>query len=131
MSIGSNIKQIRLSLGLSQGQLSKRTGIDPATIRKYENGQFTTPKHTTLERIAAGLNVNVNVLLGNDISEDTAMHNLFQMYNTFGGNSETSVLTAKDISKKVKTQSLSGDEIYISFSELNAAFQKWQERLSS
>lgn len=44
-----NIKNIRLKLGLTQDELSKKTNVCRATINRIENGSITTTE--TLDKI--------------------------------------------------------------------------------
>lgn len=56
VKIGSNIKELRESLGLSQNDLASRTGCSFSQISKYERG-LNVPRGETIERIAAALKV--------------------------------------------------------------------------
>ncbi|WP_119689039.1 helix-turn-helix domain-containing protein [Clavibacter michiganensis] len=43
MTIASNLRKARKSMGLTQEQLSERTGIPVATLKKYEGGKQPPP----------------------------------------------------------------------------------------
>jgi transcriptional regulator with XRE-family HTH domain len=43
MTIASNLKKARKSMGLTQEQLSERTGIPVPTLKKYEGGKQPPP----------------------------------------------------------------------------------------
>ena len=61
------IKQMRESKGLSQGQLSKKTGIEPQRISKYERGVIC-PTADMLVKISDALEVSLDYLiLGEDL----------------------------------------------------------------
>lgn len=60
--VGERIRSARESAGLTQQELSKRTGIDQAIISKLERGSHR-PRIDTLERIAAGLGLSLAGLL--------------------------------------------------------------------
>lgn len=84
MTIGENIKRIRLQRGLTQAELGNLIGISDSMVRRYELG-IRTPKIDKLQKIAYSLGVNVEALLNTEIDEDTAMHHLFQLFRQYGG----------------------------------------------
>ena len=57
------IREIRKSLGLSQAELSKRTGIRQATISAIENGHTAGIDFDTLEALADVFEVDPAVLI--------------------------------------------------------------------
>lgn len=61
MSVGDNIKRIRIEKGLTQKQLGELCGMADSAIRRYENGG-ANPKYETLKKIADGLDVSVSIL---------------------------------------------------------------------
>ncbi|MEX0769879.1 MAG: helix-turn-helix transcriptional regulator [Balneolaceae bacterium] len=61
--VGDRIKMTRNETGVTQMDLSERTGIDQAIISKIETGKHI-PRFDTLERIAKGLDLTVHGLLG-------------------------------------------------------------------
>lgn len=58
MNLGESIRQIRLSKGLSQGEMQKRTGILRSYLSRVENGH-TVPSFATLQRLAAAMQVSL------------------------------------------------------------------------
>lgn len=64
MSVGENIKKIRLEKGLTQKQLGELCDpqIAESTIRRYELGRLN-PKLTTLRRIKDALSVTLSELV--------------------------------------------------------------------
>lgn len=50
----------RKSIGLTQKQLSEKTGISQADISKLENGN-TNPSLRTLQRLASGMGMKVKI----------------------------------------------------------------------
>ena len=84
MTIGENIKRIRIQRGITQDELGFLIGTDDAMIRKYENGT-RIPKINRLEKIAFALGVNVEVLLNSEFNHVSAMHRLFQLFRQYDG----------------------------------------------
>ena len=62
MSIGNNIKRLRIEKKLTQKKLSELTGISEVMISQYELG-LRNPKLENLQKIAKALNVHSLVLL--------------------------------------------------------------------
>lgn len=69
MSIGENIKSIRVKKGISRKELSKILSIKESTIQSYELDRRKAPVDM-LTKIATALNVNINDLLKNDLPID-------------------------------------------------------------
>lgn len=67
MTIGSNIKQIRQQLGLSQGRLSDISGVPQTTISTIERG--ATPNVNITNRIAKALHVSMEELLPKEVTK--------------------------------------------------------------
>ena len=69
MSVGNNIKKLRLEKGLTQKGLGEKCGMADSAIRRYENGPLV-PKLSTLNKIASSLEVPLTALLdSNDVIE--------------------------------------------------------------
>lgn len=60
--LGKNIKNIRLSKNMSQGDISRITGMDRAYVSRVESGQ-KNPTLLNLEKIANALEVHVDELI--------------------------------------------------------------------
>lgn len=58
------LKKRRQEVGMTAGELAKRTGISRATIHRYENGQIKNIRLPSIESIAFQLQVNPDWLLG-------------------------------------------------------------------
>ena len=56
MSIGENIKNIRMQKGLTQKQLAEKSGVAEITIRQYESDK-REPKITQLQKIIIALDL--------------------------------------------------------------------------
>ncbi len=57
------LKAVRLQQGLTQQQLSIRSGLSQAYINELENGRKINPSIIVLDKLAAGLKVSVTELL--------------------------------------------------------------------
>ncbi|MDO9490792.1 helix-turn-helix domain-containing protein [Acetobacterium sp.] len=64
MDIGSNIKKIRKSKGITQTALAKNTGIPYRTLQDYENNKIKEPAVSKLTVIATKLGVTLGELTG-------------------------------------------------------------------
>lgn len=73
-SIGENIKQSRLALGLSQADAAKRLNISTPAFCKIETGQ-TDLNVSRLLQIAKTFKVSVNILLGENPIEHSLEDN--------------------------------------------------------
>ena len=62
MAFGKKLKDVRLSLNLSQSQLAKMTGISERSLYTYEQTGIL-PRSSNLRKIADALGVSVNYLL--------------------------------------------------------------------
>lgn len=69
-SIGSRIKDVRKSRGITQEELGAKIGVTKATINKYETGIVVNLKRPIVECIASALDVSPSYLMGweNNIS---------------------------------------------------------------
>ena len=123
MTIGEKIKNIRKEEGLTQKELAAGTGIDDATIRKYESGKLN-PKPATLAKIAKGLGVDVNVLSEAELDAPKAMLKLFSVFNSYDG----VLIKGKDLKKEIKKKDFNDNDIYISFKLLQAFLSSWYDQ---
>ncbi len=62
--LGSRIKTRRMELGISAAKIAEATGLNKATIHRYENGDFKKVKLPTIESIANILDVSPAWLIG-------------------------------------------------------------------
>lgn len=63
MNLAMNIRNKRISRGLSQFTLAEETGLSRSTIINYETGR-REPRAGDIAKLAAALNVTPNELLG-------------------------------------------------------------------
>lgn len=62
--IGSRIKQRRLELNMTQGDIANQIGVAVSTIQRYESGSIDRLKLPVIEAIAAVLGVSPDWLMG-------------------------------------------------------------------
>jgi predicted transcriptional regulator len=62
-TIAKNIKKYRVKLGISQGRLSKLTGITLHTSAKIESGATPDPRIETVKKIANALGISIDDLM--------------------------------------------------------------------
>jgi transcriptional regulator with XRE-family HTH domain len=84
MTVGENIRRIRLARGLTLKQLGDLVGVSESYIRAYESGR-RNPKLKSLEALAQALSVNVEVLTNSEFDGIKAMHRLFQVFRQYDG----------------------------------------------
>lgn len=60
--LGLNLKKLRLKKKMSQGDISRKLGVDRAYISSIENGRMN-PTLFTLEKLAEAIGVNSSDLL--------------------------------------------------------------------
>ena len=76
MTFGELLKVLRQKLGMTQRELSEKTGIAEPTIRKYESGRLN-PKIETKEKFAAALGMpHLALLPGNSFQIDSSAEDL-------------------------------------------------------
>ena len=72
MTFGEKIKEARLSLNLSQTELSQATGISERSLYTYEQ-LGTIPRKNNIIKLAEALHVSVNYLM-DDAESDSLSH---------------------------------------------------------
>lgn len=90
MKISDQIKNYRLSVGLTQLKLAKKTGLSPAAISQYESGT-RTPTVEAIKKIAEVLEISVDVLVGSEAlpsEEQKKEIEDFSMFRKYKGLSE-------------------------------------------
>lgn len=63
MSLGELFKQTRRATGMTQTELSKRSGIQKGTVSKIENDEVKRPKFSTVQPLSAALNISLDTLI--------------------------------------------------------------------
>lgn len=62
MNIGRTINTFRKRLGLTQVELSKKSGVLQANISSIEIGKITNPDESTIEKLAKALGVTADMI---------------------------------------------------------------------
>ena len=60
--LGENLKKLRTRKKMSQGDISRKLGVDRAYISSIENGRMN-PTLSTLEKLAEAMGINSSELL--------------------------------------------------------------------
>jgi len=63
MSIGENIKQYRVKLGLSQEEFANKSGVKYTTLTKIESNVIKNPSILVISKIAKALNIPIEKLI--------------------------------------------------------------------
>lgn len=58
------IRERRKAVGMTLAQLADRTGVQEATVQRWESGNIKNIKHETIEKIAIALNCSPVYLMG-------------------------------------------------------------------
>lgn len=99
MTFGEKLKTVRLSLNLSQSELSEKAGISERSIYTYEQTGIL-PRSNNLRKLADALNVSVNYLLDEEetdpnknIDYDIFIANSKKQYGYKGAREATELLS--------------------------------------
>ena len=106
MNTGEKIKYFRLARNMTQEQLAQEAEISFSTLRKYEANE-RNPKYEQLLKIAAALEISVNIFMDFDIeSVSDLLSILFKMENQ----ADLEITTTKE-----SAPSLSDDTLFLHF----------------
>jgi transcriptional regulator with XRE-family HTH domain len=75
MRLGTKIKELRKKKGLTQIELSEKTGLTERTIQRIENHEVEPSKHS-LKKIGEVLDCNLNEQKLNDMTKNQRILNL-------------------------------------------------------
>lgn len=99
MTFGEKLKTVRLSLNLSQSELSEKTGISERSLYTYEQTGIL-PRSNNLRKLADALNVSVSYLLDEEetdpnknIDHDIFIANSKNQYGYRGAREATELLS--------------------------------------
>ncbi len=107
MSIGENIKKIRIEKGLTQKQLGDLCGMADSAIRRYESDRGN-PKIETIEKIASALNVRIVDIMEQFTIEQYKSTSEYQEIEKAVRAEEGIVAILTDIYGKVEDKSIEG-----------------------
>lgn len=107
MTIGENIRRVRLEKGLTQKQVAQACGTADAYIRAYELGKYN-PKPATVAKIANAMGVTPAELYGRGEDGERDPYTEFAIYQAENGgeidetavNMQQLLTTAADLSHK-------------------------------
>lgn len=108
MDIGSKIKELRESKGLTQKELGKRIGVTAVTITRYERGD-RNPSIKILNKIADALEVPVNILINDKTFSFILLSKLIENIKSDNPLKKISDLTSIDYQYLLYTYSSSGE----------------------
>ena len=63
MAITLRVRELRVALGLNQGQLAEKAAITRATVNRLENAKVSSIDLGVLEKLATALGVNAAALI--------------------------------------------------------------------
>lgn len=95
MTFGENVKNARISAGLTQLQLGERANLSKQIISNFERGYVVRPKNEQLERLATALNTSISDLLDENINEDSFGRIMFkdkQAYDSLSANEKRKII---------------------------------------
>lgn len=69
MSVGENIKKLRIKRGWTQEELGNLLGVKKAAIQKYESGQVQNLKQTTIRKLCEIFEKNPSYFIYDDLEE--------------------------------------------------------------
>lgn len=64
MEMGEIIKKLRIEHGLTQEELGQIIGVQKSAVRKYESGQTSNMKRSSIMKLADYFNVTPSYILG-------------------------------------------------------------------
>ena len=76
MRLGTKIKELRKKKGLTQIELSEKTGLTERTIQRIENHEVEPSKHS-LKKMGEVFNQNLNQQKFNDMTKKQRILNVF------------------------------------------------------
>ena len=75
VEIGQKIKEARIAKGMTQEELGKILGVQRSAIAKYEKGRVVNIKRSTLQKMAAALDLRgSDLVIENNPKEAATLH---------------------------------------------------------
>ena len=102
MEIGKLIKDARASKGLTQEELGALVGVQKSAIAKYESGRVVNIKRSTLQKLAAALDLRgSDLVIGSNPKEaaelsarvliDSDLREIVELYSSLDRNDKKTV----------------------------------------
>lgn len=70
-NLGARLTALREARGLTKYRMAKLSGVSQTYIYRIEKGEIENPRHDTLQKLAAGLNIALAQLIGDTAPIDT------------------------------------------------------------
>ena len=121
MTMGEQIKQLRLERNMTLEELGNKVGVGKSTVRKWENGMIANMRRDKIAKLASALDVSPAYLMGWEQSNEVEapvnnikkmpgkQDELISVYDQLSSRNQDKVLT---YSKSLLTKQQLDDEVY-------------------
>lgn len=119
MTMGEQIKQLRLERNMTLEELGSKVGVGKSTVRKWENGMIANMRRDKIAKLASALDVSPAYLMGWEQSNEVPVNiikkvpskqeELISVYDQLSSRNQDKVLT---YSKSLLTKQQLDDEVY-------------------
>lgn len=121
MTMGEQIKQLRLERNMTLEELGNKVGVGKSTVRKWENGMIANMRRDKIAKLASALDVSPAYLMGWEQSNEVEVpvniikkvpskqEELISVYDQLSSRNQDKVLT---YSKSLLTKQQLDDEVY-------------------
>lgn len=121
MTMGEQIKQLRLERNMTLEELGNKVGVGKSTVRKWENGMIANMRRDKIAKLASALDVSPAYLMGWEQSNEVEVpvniikkvpskqEELISIYDQLSSRNQDKVLT---YSKSLLTKQQLDDEVY-------------------
>ena len=121
MTMGEQIKQLRLERNMTLEELGSKVGVGKSTVRKWENGMIANMRRDKIAKLASALDVSPAYLMGWEQSNEVEVpvniikkvpskqEELISIYDQLSSRNQDKVLT---YSKSLLTKQQLDDEVY-------------------
>lgn len=121
MTMGEQIKQLRLERNMTLEELGNKVGVGKSTVRKWENGMIANMRRDKIAKLASALDVSPAYLMGWEQSNEgdvpvniikkvpSKQEELISVYDQLSSRNQDKVLT---YSKSLLTKQQLDDEVY-------------------
>lgn len=119
MTMGEQIKQLRLERNMTLEELGNKVGVGKSTVRKWENGMIANMRRDKIAKLAFALDVSPAYLMGWEQSNEVPVNiikkvpskqeELISVYDQLSSRNQDKVLT---YSKSLLTKQQLDEEVY-------------------